>query len=56
MRQKHLYVSLNMLNTKQDKLYSGVNIATINGQSILNSGNISITAGEGTLVYDFWTY
>lgn len=30
------------LTTKQDKLYSGVNIATINGQSLLDGGNINI--------------
>ena len=33
------------LNSKQDTLVSGTNIKTINGQSILGSGNITI---EGT--------
>ena len=32
------------LDTKQDTLVSGTNIKTINGQSVLGSGNISITA------------
>jgi hypothetical protein len=30
---------------KQDKLYSGVNIATINGHSLLDGGNINISGG-----------
>ena len=33
------------LNTKQDNLVSGTNIKTINGESILGSGNIEITGG-----------
>ena len=33
------------LNAKQDKLISGQNIKTINNQSILGSGNISIQGG-----------
>lgn len=33
---------------KQDKLVSGTNVKTINGQSILGSGNISITGGDGS--------
>ena len=32
---------------KQDKLVSGINIKTINNQSILGSGNIIIEGGEG---------
>lgn len=36
------------LATKQDKLVSGTNIKTINGSSILGSGNITISGGEGT--------
>lgn len=35
------------LSNKQDKLYSGSNIKTINNQSILGSGNITIEAGDG---------
>ena len=34
---------------KQDKLVSGENIKTINGESILGSGNISISSGSGTI-------
>lgn len=34
--------------TKQDILQSNVNIKTINGQSILGSGNITIKEGSGT--------
>lgn len=40
--QKHQDIS-----GKQDKLVSGSNIKTINGQSILGSGNIKIEGGEG---------
>ena len=32
---------------KQDTLVSGENIATINGQSLLDGGNINISGGEG---------
>ena len=35
----------NLANSKQEKLVSGTNIKTINGQSILGSGNISISGG-----------
>ena len=34
-----------MVNTKQEKLVSGVTIKTINGQNILGSGNIEIQGG-----------
>jgi len=39
-------------NAKQDALVSGTNIKTINGDSVLGSGNLSISAGsvEGTAV------
>lgn len=42
----------NELNNKQDKLVSGTNIKTINGESVLGSGNIvtpntTYTAGDG---------
>lgn len=37
-----LYATLDGLNNKQDKLISGTNIKTINGTSILGSGNITI--------------
>lgn len=36
-----------LANGKQDKLTSGTNIKTINGQSLLGSGNITIEGGSG---------
>ena len=38
------------IKNKQDKLVSGTNIKTINGQSLLGNGNIEITSfgGSGT--------
>ena len=33
------------LNSKQDKLVSGTTIKTINGESLLGSGNIEVKAG-----------
>ena len=36
-------------NSKQDALVSGTNIKTINGSSILGSGNISITGGASNI-------
>lgn len=41
---------LNTINSKQDLLVSGTNIKTINNNSILGSGNISISGG-GTPIY-----
>ena len=38
----------NAINEKQDKLVSGTNIKTINGESILGEGNISIAASSGS--------
>ena len=35
----------NLLSTKQDKLVSGINIKTINGKSVLGSGDVSIEGG-----------
>lgn len=35
------------VNAKQDQLVSGTNIKTINGQSLLGSGNITIEGGGG---------
>lgn len=35
------------INSKQDTLVSGTNIKTINGSSILGSGNLSISGGSG---------
>lgn len=40
-----LYATLDGLNNKQDKLVSGTNIKTINGTSILGSGDIEISGG-----------
>ena len=37
--------STTQLNAKQDKLVSGTNIKTINGQSLLGSGDIAISGG-----------
>lgn len=39
------------VSTKQDELVSGTNIKTINGQSILGSGNIDIQGGSGGTDY-----
>lgn len=39
----------NGLTTKQDTLVSGTNIKTINGESILGSGDITIKGGGGTV-------
>lgn len=39
---------VNLPTQKQDVLVSGENIKTINGESLLGSGNISITGGGGT--------
>lgn len=46
------YVTTEQLNTKQDTLVSGTNIKTINGQSILGSGDLPISGsiGGGTTV------
>lgn len=40
----------NLTESKQDKLVSGTNIKTINGESILGSGNITIGGGSGEFV------
>ena len=40
---------------KQDNLVSGANIKTINGQSILGAGNITIQGGGGTGIDDVTT-
>ena len=41
------YATTEQLNLKQDTLVSGTNIKTINGASILGSGNITIETPEG---------
>lgn len=38
-----------LINNKQDKLVSGTNIKTINNESILGKGNITIEGGSATL-------
>lgn len=43
----HSYATTTQLNSKQDTLVSGTNIKTINGESILGSGNIIIEGGSG---------
>ena len=40
-----LYATLDGLNNKQDKHISGTNIKTVNGTSILGSGDIEISGG-----------
>lgn len=37
------------LKGKQDKLASGTNIKTVNGQSLLGSGDITISGGSGDI-------
>lgn len=39
-------IDWNTFNDKQEQLVSGVNIKTINGESLLGSGDIIITAGD----------
>ena len=41
------YATTEALNGKQEKLTSGDNIKTINGQSIMGKGNITIRGGDG---------
>lgn len=41
------YATTTQLNSKQDSLVSGKNIKTINGQSIIGGGNITIVGGDG---------
>jgi hypothetical protein len=38
-----------LANGKQDKLVSGTNIKTINGESLLGEGNIVISGGESDM-------
>lgn len=42
---------LDSIETKQDELVSGKNIKTINGYSLLGSGNIAISGGGGEIGY-----
>ena len=50
-QDKSIIANAQAIQGKQDKLESGVNIKTINNQSILGSGNISIEGG-GTVTVD----
>ena len=44
------------LSTKQDKLVSGTNIKTVNGNSLLGSGDITIEGGSGNVdLSDYYT-
>ncbi|WP_338988714.1 hypothetical protein [Spiroplasma endosymbiont of Seladonia tumulorum] len=43
---KYIVKTSQDINTKQDKLVSGTNIKTINGSSLLGSGDISISGGN----------
>ena len=45
-----IYATKNELTAKQDTLVSGTNIKTINNESLLGSGNISISSGQATTV------
>lgn len=45
------YAKKSDLEEKQDKLVSGINIKTINGQPIVGSGNIQVS-GEGIIIDD----
>ena len=50
------YATTAQLNAKQDTLVSGTNIKTVNGNSLLGSGNITIEGGGsagGAETYDF---
>jgi len=44
-------LQINTWNAKQDALVSGVNIKTINGVSVLGSGNISTYLNTGNVIY-----
>ena len=44
------------ISGKQDKLVSGTNIKTINGQSIVGSGNITISGGGGEQIEEPFVY
>ena len=50
-------ITLTQLNNKQDALISGTNIKTVNGTSILGSGNLAISevASQSSGTIKFWT-
>ena len=49
-QDKSIIANAQAIQNKQDKLVSGTNIKTINNQSLLGSGNISIEGGGGSTV------
>ena len=51
-QDRSIIANAQAIQNKQDKLVSGTNIKTINNQSILGSGNISIEGGGSTIVVD----
>lgn len=44
---------VNKVNGKQDTLVSGTNIKTVNGNSLLGSGDITIEGGSGIATWDY---
>ena len=44
------------ISGKQDTLVSGTNIKTINGGSVLGSGNITISGGSSVNGYEYQNY
>ena len=51
-QDKSIIANAQAIQGKQDKLVSGTNIKTINNQSLLGSGNISIEGGGSAIVVD----
>lgn len=49
------YATTTQLNSKQDTLVSGTNIKTINGNSILGNGDITIGSGGTTDLSNYYT-
>ncbi|WP_424526645.1 hypothetical protein [Spiroplasma endosymbiont of Glossina fuscipes fuscipes] len=52
VNNKYIVKTSQDINTKQDKLVSGTNIKTINGNSLLGNGDISISGGNDWEVVD----
>ena len=51
-QDKSIIANTQAIQGKQDKLVSGTNIKTVNNQSLLGSGNISIEGGGSAVVVD----
>ena len=51
-QDKSIIANAQAIQGKQDKLVSGTNIKTVNNQSLLGSGNISIEGGGSAVVVD----